>query len=133
MNGLKQQELYVVPQKERVQQLETTVISWMDKLAPEERLIVGIPHVLGPWTSAIPIVVGPNMQGEFLGWLDEFAEHIKGPTYNLPQITAGFICMVIDNDFDPREQPLPDDASEELVGVLMSHSRFLDGLETKAA
>ncbi|HWU24415.1 MAG TPA: hypothetical protein VN086_01515 [Candidatus Paceibacterota bacterium] len=133
MKGLKQHELYVVPQKERVQQLEATVISWMNKLSPEERLIVGIPQVLGEWTNSIPVVVGPNMQGEFLDWLNECAEHIQGPTYNLPELTAGFICMLIDNDFDPREQPLPDGASKELVGVLTSHSRLLDGLEVKAA
>ena len=133
MKGLQQHELYVVAQKERVSKLESTVISWIDRLAPEQRLLVAIPQVLGDWSESTPIIVGPNMQDEFRGWLNECAEYIQGPTYNLPALTAGFICAVIDDEFDPRDQQPPEGASVELLGTLASLGTFLDSLETKAA
>jgi len=133
MQGIKKSELFTVPQKDRVKTLETTAIEWMNELKAGEQLVIGLPKVLGKWPECIPLMVGPGMQDQFLAWLRANAEQIHGPHYNLPPLTAGFLCMVIDEDFDPRTKNPPDAASEELRGTLVSLGNYMSDSEAHAA
>lgn len=133
MHGLKKHELFTVPQKERVQKLETTVIPWMNGLEAGEQLVIGLPQVLGAWDQCVPLVVGPGMQEQFLGWLHANAKDVEGPCYNLPALNAYFLCMVIDENFDPRIENPPEDASKELLGVLAALGNFMSQCEAIAA
>lgn len=130
---MKKFELFTVPQKERVKALETTVIPWMNDLVTGEQLVVGLPQVLGKWDECTPLVVGQGMQDQFLAWLRDNAKDIEGPCYNLPALSAGFLCMVIDENFDPRTDSPTDDASDELKGVLVALGNFMTQHESQAA
>jgi hypothetical protein len=133
MLGIRKTELFTVPQKERVRALETHVVSWMNDLQPNEQLVVGLPKVLCKWGECTPLIVGQGMQSQFLNWLHENATDIEGPIYNLPALTAGFLCMVIDEDFDPRLENPDSNAPKELKGVLIALSNFMTQSESQAA
>ncbi len=130
---MKKFELFTVPQQDRVKALELHGIAWLDKLAEGERLVIGVPEVLGTWHNCIPLVLNPGMQDPFVAWVRENAQHVEGPVYNLPPLTAPFLCMVVDEDFDPRIQSPPDDTSEELLGVLAALGTFMTQCEAAAA
>jgi hypothetical protein len=84
-----------------------------------------LPEVLGDWKKAIPLVVFKHMVPDFLQWLEENEEHIAGPNYNLPALSAHFLCVVIDQHFDHLQYEPPENASDELIAVLQA----LAGLE----
>ena len=133
MLGIKKAELFTVPQKERLGALEIKVIQWMNELRHGEQLVVGLPKVMGKWDECIPLIVGQGMQEQFLVWLRENASAIHGPVYNLPALTASFLCMVIDEDFDPRLENLDSGESDELRGVLIALGNFMTECESRAA
>jgi hypothetical protein len=133
MSGIKKTALFKVPQKERVTALETHVIPWMNQLDPGEQLVVGLPQVLGKWSECDPVIVGRGMQEQFLAWLRKNAKEIEGPIYNLPALNTSFLCMVIDEDFDPRIEIPDNDASQELMGVLISLGNFMTQCDSQAA
>lgn len=130
---MKKFELFTVPQEERVKALETTIVLWINGLVASEQLVVGLPRVLGSWDECIPLVVGQGMQEQFLTWLHNNAKNIEEPVYNLPALTAEFLCMVIDEHFDPRTESLPEGATDELKGVLVSLGNFMTQHESQAA
>jgi hypothetical protein len=133
VSSIKIYELFVTPQEERVTALEHHVIPWIDRLNPGEKLIVGLPKVLGKWDECDPLIMGPNMQPQFLAWLRENAKGIRGPIYNLPKLNTQFLCIVTDEEFDPRVDDVPDGASSELFGTLASVSAFLTAYEEAMA
>jgi hypothetical protein len=133
MLGIKKFRLFTTLQKERVKVIEARVISWMNDLQPGEQLVVGLPQVLGNWNECTPLVVGQGMQDQFLGWLSENSAEIEGPVYNLPTLTAGFLCIIIDEDFDPRIENPDSDAPKELKGVLIALGNFMTQSASEAA
>lgn len=131
--GMEKFELFTVPQRERVKALETTVIAWMNGLAANEQLVIGLPEVLDKWDECVPLIVGPGMQDQFLAWLRTNAKDIEGPVYNLPRLTADFLCIVVDKDYDPRKEEPPKGASRELLATLTVLGSFMTEHETRTA
>lgn len=119
---LKKAVLFTAPQRERVKQLRSIVPQWLSELKHSEQLVVGIPKVLGDWVDAFPVVLNPGMATDFLVWLDEAEETITGPVYNLPALSAPFVCIVIDAAFDPLQHELPR-GGEEITGTFASLAR----------
>lgn len=109
-------ELFTVPQMERPDRLRETVVEWLDSLEPNQALLVGLPAVLGNWEACTPLVMPGTYQVEFLTWIDANRDAVRGPVYNLPALTASFLCVVLTEDHD-LEEPLPEDAGEELRGT----------------
>lgn len=130
---MKKFELFTVPQRDRVAALETIAMAWMNDLLAGEQLVVGLPQVLGKWDECTPLILGQGMQDQFLAWLQENTKSIEGPVYNLPALTADFLCMIIDENFDPRTEATSKDASNELKGALVSLGNFMTQYESQAA
>jgi hypothetical protein len=66
MEKIHKSELFVVPQFERVQKMRAVIPEWMSELASNQMLVIGLPPVLGPWSDAVPLVVGGHMITEFI-------------------------------------------------------------------
>ncbi len=126
---MKRSKLFDPPQKERVSALRSAVSEQLHELEPDELLVVGIPAVLGSWEKCVVLTLGSQMENQFIAWIGQYGESIRGPVFNLPPLTAPFICMVVDNDFDPSVYELASDASSELKGLFAS----LRAAETAAA
>tara|TARA_R110000824_G_scaffold401771_1_gene615527 strand:+ start:221882 stop:222262 length:381 start_codon:yes stop_codon:yes gene_type:complete len=126
---MKRFKLYDPSQRERVSVLRSAVSEHLHKLEPDELLVVGIPAVIGPWEKCVVLILGSQMEDQFTTWLGQYGERIRGPVLNLPPLTAPFICMVVDNDFDPCTYELAPNASTELKGMFAS----LRALEAAAA
>lgn len=126
---MKRSKLYAAPQEERVSALKSAVQEQLRELEPDELLVVGIPAVLGSWEKCEVLALGSQMEDHFVTWLEAYGPRIKGPVFNLPPLTAPFICMVVDNDFDPCAYELASDASSELKGLFAA----LRAAETEAA
>lgn len=126
-------ELFTVSQEDRVEALQKTVPAWMQELTIHEQLVVGIPAVLGKWDQCTVLVLENVMYERYQAWLRSNARDIEGPCYNLPPLNAGFICAVIDRDFDPRFDAPPSDATEELLGMLASLATWMEEREPQPA
>lgn len=117
---MKRYRLYDPSQGERVSALKSAVSEQLRELEPDELLVVGIPAVLGSWEKCAVLTLGSQMEDQFITWLGQYGEGIRGPVFNLPPLTAPFICMVVDGDFDPCTYELAPGASAELKGLFAS-------------
>ncbi len=130
---MKNVDIIAVPQNERVKKLGAEVLLRMNELSDTEALVVGIPQVLGTWEDAAILVLLKDMQRPFWAWLQQNAESIKGPVYNLSPLNASFLCMVVDKNYDPRQESLIIGTSEAQRGVLKAFCKLVDESERKTA
>lgn len=133
MSSIRKFELVGVAQKERPAKLESVVLEYLNELRAGESLLIGLPRVLGPWEECTPIIIGTEHRDQFLVWLKESMTEILGPVYNLPALSAFFLCVIMDDRYDPRVDGSPADATPELAGVLASFTAFLNERDAKAA
>ncbi len=129
MEKLIKTEVFEAPQKDRVAKLGVVIPEWMAELKPDEMLIVSIPPIIKPILGTEPIVVGRDMVDAFKAWLEENAEPITGPIYNMPALKGFFTCIIAKEDYDPAVDGIPETLSEQLRDSLATFDTLLRSRE----